>query len=109
MQNNIFKLSLILLIIFHISIDNYSQRKQSRLTATYRLSKLQKILIPQQDFRPFPTWQERESWMVLAEEVRQVLISRAEEYLNYQWPSLTATLFLDFVRTGDRESFQKPR
>lgn len=104
-----FKLLIILLIVFNISINSYSQSKQSILSTTYPSSKLQKILIPIEEFYPFPAWQDREEWLALPDEVRQELISRGEKYLNYQWPVLPATLFLDFVRTGNRENFQKPR
>lgn len=42
----------------------------------------------------------------LPKEVRTDLIHRGEEFLGYAYPSLPATLFMDFCRTGNRGRFE---
>ena len=37
---------------------------------------------------------------------RQQLLAVAEEYRNYAWPALPATLYMDFWRTGNRDRFE---
>lgn len=103
------KTSLAIMLFSIIIALNYGQSQpvHNLLRESYPLSELKNILIPYQDFNFFPTWQERDSWLALADEVRRELISRGERYLNYQWPSLPATLFLDFARTGNRENFER--
>ncbi|MGG1515432.1 heparinase II/III family protein [Paenibacillus oryzisoli] len=38
--------------------------------------------------------------------LKQYAHNRAESYLNYEWPSLPATLFMEFSRTGDRKRYE---
>jgi hypothetical protein len=107
MLKAIFKFIIISIIVLQISNKSYAQEKMSLLSSSYSASKLQKLLISQKDFQPFPRWQNRELWMALPEQVRTQLVERGKKYLNYEWPALPATLFLDYVRTGNREHFQK--
>ncbi len=106
MLKTIFKIFVILFIMFHVSNKSSSQEKLSILSRSYPSSELQKMLISQKDFRPFPQWQDREQWMALSDHIKQQLIERGEKALNYKWPALPASLFLDFARTGNRENFQ---
>ena len=106
MLKTIFKIFVILFIMFHVSNKSSSQEKLSILSRSYPSSELQKMLISQKDFRPFPQWQDREQWMALSDHIKQQLIERGEKALNYKWPALPASLFLDFSRTGNRENFQ---
>jgi len=108
-KNKIAILIMLALTLLFCCKNSYSQSKHSLLSRIYPSSRLNNILNPRHDFHPFPTWQDRESWKALPGEVRQELISRGERYLNFQWPALPATLFLEFARTGNRENFQKLR
>jgi len=104
-----FQIVIISFIMFHVFNESFSQEKLSILSSSYPSSELQKILIFQKNFRPFPQWQDREQWMALPDPVKHQLVARGEKALNYEWPALPATLFLEFVRTGNRENFQKQR
>ncbi|MCU0644427.1 MAG: hypothetical protein MUC94_09200, partial [bacterium] len=79
------------------------------LSETYPLSALKNILISQQNFHPFPRSDDRASWNALPEQAQQFLIERGERFLNFNYPALPATLFLEFARDGNRENFQKPQ
>ncbi len=107
MLKTVFKFISLLFIVLLLSHNSYSQTKLSLLSQAYHSIELQKILIPQPDFQPFPRWQDRTGWLALSDPARKFLISRGENYLNYEWPALPANLFLEFVRTGNRENFQK--
>ena len=69
---------------------------------------LNRTLIPRVDWHPYPTITDRAAWASLPESVRQSHIARGESRLNYAWPSLPATLFLEYVRNGNRTHYQKP-
>jgi len=103
---NIFLFFLIILSVFFSSNQSHPQTNKSMLSSKFPISVLQQILISQKNWQPFPTWEERTSWQTLPGEVRQEIIFRGEKFLNYQWPSLSATVFLEFARTGDRANFQ---
>ena len=76
------------------------------LAEIYPEETLKSILIPREDWHPFPATGEREPWEALPESIRQAHITRGESRLNYEWPSIPAIRFLDFVRTGDRNRYQ---
>lgn len=59
-----------------------------------------------QDYRPFPTIEDRKSYEGLPLELRQTLVSQGEACLGYQYPVIRATDFMNFKRTGNRVSFE---
>lgn len=68
---------------------------------------LAELLISKEAFRPFPKYEDREGWMSMGEEYREFLIRKGEEYLEYEWPSVPATVYMDFYRNGNRTRYQK--
>ena len=58
-------------------------------------------------FQPYPTASDRTAWTNVPASVRKSLIAKGEEFLHYQYPVLTATDFMDFTRTGNRERYQE--
>jgi hypothetical protein len=78
-----------------------------KLRELYPQERIAKVLIPQEKWRPWPTWRDRQAWEGLPESVRKDLINNGEQCLGYQWPSLPATLFLEFAREGNRSRYEK--
>ena len=79
------------------------------LTELYPVDKIGDVLIPREQYHPFPTADEREGWEELREAVRKAHIARGEAALGKDWPSLPATLFLEYARTGNRSRYQNVR
>lgn len=69
---------------------------------------LEHFLTPQTEFAPFPRADERPPWEQLDEELKQAIVARGVERLEFQWPPLPATLYMEYVRNGDREGYQRP-
>src|SRR5919199_1843880 len=63
-------------------------------------------LLPREAWRPFPTGADRAGWEVVPAELRARTIAEAEGRLGMAWPELPATLFLEFVRVGDRSRYE---
>ena len=59
-------------------------------------------------YHPYPTVDERAAWERLPAEQRAAMIASAEPLLNYSWPQLPATLYMDFDRTGNRRRYEGP-
>jgi hypothetical protein len=78
------------------------------LSQRYPLEQLEQLLIPRASYRPFPTIEDREAWKALPEPIQQAHIGRAEADLGFDYPSLPATLFLQFSRMGNRRNYEKP-
>lgn len=64
-------------------------------------------LVSKSDWHPYPKSRERDFWNNLPDSVRQKYIRRGEAALEYTWPSLPATLFLEVARTGNRYNYQQ--
>ena len=63
-------------------------------------------ILPKDAYHPYPTVHERDSWDVLDPKLRTYWLKRGEVALDYEWPSLLATRFLDYVRDGNRSRYQ---
>lgn len=73
------------------------------------IDKLPAMLVPREKWHPFPTAAERAAWEGLAADQRTTLIAAGERSLKYKWPTLPATLFLEYVRNGNRANYERER
>lgn len=64
------------------------------------------LLLPLEAYHPFPKGCEREEWEHLAPEIRQELETWGQESLD-GYPMLTASQYMAYKRTGDRQIFEK--
>lgn len=74
----------------------------------YSLLDLPELITPRADYRPYPTIEDRSAWNGLPAPVRAAHLQRAEAYLNFAYPSLPATLFLQYSRMGNRRNYERP-
>jgi hypothetical protein len=70
---------------------------------------LREMLPPIGTWKPFPNAGDRDAWESMPEKQRAAAIKAGEKALDYDWPALKATHFLDYVRTGDRNRYQRDR
>jgi hypothetical protein len=63
-------------------------------------------LVPRTQLLPYPPAGDRSAWEGLPDQQRQELVARGEQALVADWPSLPASLFLEFVRTGNRHVYE---
>lgn len=59
-----------------------------------------------QNYAPCASAADREAWEGLSELWRQESIRLGEQYLQYAYPPLLATDYMDFTRTGNRTRFE---
>ena len=64
-------------------------------------------LLPAQHFMLYPPYEDREAWDALEEPVKVEMVRRGESWLEYPWPSLLASRYMDFMRTGNRSRYEK--
>ena len=67
------------------------------------LDKLPKTL---DSFAPYPSAACRGEWERIDETMRERILKEAAEYVDYKFPPIPATLFMDFCRTGNRTRFE---
>ena len=66
-----------------------------------------KLLLSTKQWYPYPNRQDRNAWNTLPIKLQQTLIKQGDASLNFAWPSLPATAFLQFVRNGNRSQFEQ--
>lgn len=84
----------------------YTPAQQNLLSGKYNKEKLSGILIPRDQWVPFPKIDDRDGWSKADQDMMKAYIKKAEAYLDYQWPSIPATKSLLTERTGDRDEYQ---
>jgi hypothetical protein len=77
------------------------------LTTAYPAGVLSQHLLSPSNWHPFPRWSERDAWQSVPEDVRGVVIQKAEASLGAPWESLPADVFLDFRRNGNRTRYER--
>jgi len=82
------------------------QKVNLSLSKSYSIETLRGILIDYQNWHPFPKPEEHEMWMSIPEATRKCYIVRGERLLGYKWSFLPATVFLEFVRNGNRSNYE---
>ena len=76
------------------------------MSGRYDQQKLKAIIIPYEQWTPFPKLTDRAGWAKASQPMMQAYLKEAEGYINYNWPSIPATKSLLIERTGDRNQFQ---
>jgi Heparinase II/III-like protein len=84
----------------------WAQSERNLLTGKFQEKDITSSLLPRAKWHPFPAIDEREKWNAVPKGLRQACIQNAERYLKTGWEPLPATLFLEFVRTGNRSHYE---
>ncbi len=95
-------------LFFSFSLTTASEKQNDRtpLAPTWPLEKLEKIIIPGKDWHPYPTFSEPDGFEKIPENIRKAYIQEGEKALNGEWAPLPASIFLDYVRNGNRSRFE---
>lgn len=85
-----------------------SQEKRNLLTDFYTRKFVSESITRDDSWIKYPAYSNREAWLKVPERVRHETIARGENYLGYNWPAITATMYLEFTRSGDRTAVDIP-
>jgi hypothetical protein len=97
--------SLLLVALFLLGpMMNFAQH--NLLSTGFGARELSDILISVADFKPYPPIGDREIWDNISPVVKGFLIEKAENNTGKAWPSISATLMLEFVRNGNRSEYE---
>lgn len=55
------------------------------------------------DWLQYPSYADREEWKKIAGSNQDYLIKAGEEYLNYKWQPIHASVYLEYAKTGNTE------
>lgn len=104
------KLTLLSLLLV-LQLNVFAKEKRDLLQQESREFDLGSVLVKDFSSMDFPTYNGRDFWNGLPEVMRKSYISEAEDYLDYDWPVVKATDYLEIIRSGDRrqEVYAAPR
>jgi len=98
------KITLLLFVL--IAGLQLSAQDQNLLSGRYSADSLKMLLIPPDQWTPFPKINDRDGWAKADGPMMKALVKRAESYINYDWPSIPATTSLLIQRTGNRSEYE---
>ncbi len=90
----------------HLSPSSDQSEGMDLLSGTYTLEKLDDIILSAEEWHPFPKASDHDAWEKLPERVRISHIQQAEKHLNTEWVTPKASVFMEYVRDGNRSNFQ---
>ena len=82
--------------------------RDAYLSRKYSPEVLKKVLLPKAAWKPYPTLNDRPAWDALPESIRKIHVERGEAMLDAAWPQLSAILYLQYARNGNRTRYQDP-
>jgi len=82
------------------------QANDISLAKSFPQEKMQEILIPLNEWHPFPKASVREAWERIPDAIQQIIIQKAEEVAELEVPVLQASVYLQFKRNGNRSNYQ---
>ncbi len=80
--------------------------ERNLLSSQWNAPALAEVLLPASAWHHFPPTTDRAAWEGLPEEVKSTIIEQGEAALDYEWPRLPASLYLEFTRNGNRSNYQ---
>ena len=89
-----------------IGLNAYPGEKPGLLTSRYPKEKVKEFLIAPASWHPYPKISDRSEWAGLPDAVRAAHVKLAEKHLGTPWETPRASVFLDFVRNGDRSRYE---
>lgn len=95
------KLFLLFLLTGFI-FSSFSKEKRDVLQKEAEEMGIENVLIKNFSDIGFPTYQSREFWEGIPEVMKKQYIAEAGEYIDYNWPVVKATDYLEIIRSGDR-------
>ena len=84
------------------AIAELTNKERNILANEAKAIDLAKVLITDNSWNKLPDYKNRQYWQKLPADIREGYITRAEGYLEYNWPVVRATDYLEFIRSGDR-------
>jgi len=101
-MTRLFSLSIALFIASQFLTAQPPVKERNILANEAKAVNLAETLSKSEAWKKIPTYKDRAFWASLPKNIVSSYIEQAEKYLNYNWPVVKATDYLEFIRSGDR-------
>ncbi len=101
----------IIILMFSFAISGFAKEQRDLMLKEANEIGLAQALIKNFSEIGFPNYHDRTFWDNLPEDLITQYIQEAEKYLDYNWPVVKATDYIEIIRSGDRrqEVYAAPR
>lgn len=99
---------LIVILLLFLTVNMFAYTEKNLLVQKTDIENLKSMLIMNQQWVPYPQYNNRKGWDNLLGDSKADVIKEGEKYLNYQWQVVKATDYLEYERSGNREIMQSP-
>lgn len=105
------KKAFIIFLLCVLATSSFSKEKRDILQKEAKKIGIAESLVRNFADLNFPTYASRDFWSSLPGPVQREYISKAEAVLDYNWPVVKATDYLEYIRSGDRRqsAYSAPR
>jgi hypothetical protein len=86
----------------NLALAELTNKERNILANEAKAIDLAKVLVTDNSWNKLPDYKNRQFWQNLPANIRQEYITKAEGYLDYNWPVVKATDYLEFIRSGER-------
>jgi hypothetical protein len=103
---------LVVFVLFGcLALSSFSKEQRDLLQKEAQQINLDQTLVNNFSEIGFPNYQDRTFWNNLPGGLKKQYISEAEEFLDFNWPVVKATEYLEIIRSGERnqDSYARPR
>ncbi|SHN34884.1 Heparinase II/III-like protein [Cyclobacterium lianum] len=95
----------IVLLLIHFTLLHVAVA-QDLISGKYSGQELSELLIPLNEWKPFPALENRAAWESADPKAMEAYLQYANDHIDYDWPYIPATKSLLIDRTGDRDEYQ---
>lgn len=107
MYNHRLAFIVLFIICFNFSFA-IAQEDRNLLSKNYSENDIENSLVHEKSWIAYPKYNDRQAWNEVPRSLRTAYIKEGEQYIDYKWPNVNATDYLDFVRTGNRQIMEDP-
>ncbi len=91
-----------LFLLSCFTFSSFAEEKRDVLINEAKKIGLESVLIKDFSEINFPTYKSRDFWNGLATDLKKQYVEEAEEAIDYDWPIVKATDYIEIIRSGDR-------
>lgn len=90
------------------ALSSYAYTERNILASRASLDNLKQMLVQDQKWVTLPSYSDRAAWDALLGADKDKYITRGEKFLDYDWPRVRATAYLEYERSGNRKVMENP-
>lgn len=104
--NWLISLPVVTILTFTSFVKAQDVKPRNLLSGSYDRQFLQENITKNSEWHPYPYYSERLAWKELPDEIKNSVLEAGEDAMAYEWPPLTAELYLQYSRNGNRSNYQ---